>query len=149
MEQKQDYSEVCTTENISDTTSSINSNTNVNYCAICIETEEANDRYIKFPCQHIFHVKCFESFLDYNILHQPRKENIDCPICRETFSTNTLKQVFNVCHHNPNQDITVYIQNEVNEQNVARVRSCTKADIIAIIVLSIAITIFLTILYNT
>lgn len=149
MEQNIIENEDITNINIgTENTSENNSNTG-NYCSICIETEPSNTRYIKFPCGHIFHVKCFEEYLDYNISHQPRKQVINCPVCRQTFLTNALKHIFDISHEHPSESITLFIQDDINEEETIQ-RQCgfSKADTVAICIMLIAITIFLLMLYN-
>lgn len=143
-----DYNEINTSEHSETSTNSIQSS----YCSICLETEEVDKRYIKFPCQHIFHVGCFEQYLDYNISKKPSNSSIDCPVCREAFSTTTLKSVFDVCHENPNEDITVLIHNSNNsttaETNPSPVRGCKPADVFVILLLLLGLTLYLLALYK-
>lgn len=147
-----DYVEVDTSEH-SDTNSDNNS-VKSSYCSICLETEELNTKYIEFPCQHIFHIKCFETYVDYNIKHKPTKENIECPICRESFSTNTLKTVFNISHENPNENITILIPNRDNNTSMevnrgtTYIRKCKSVDIFVIVILLLFITMYLIVLYK-
>lgn len=149
-----DYTEVCPSEGTDDNDSVATSTSNTStYCSICLETELLDKRYIKFPCDHIFHVHCFEAYIDYNISHKPDSENISCPICRASFSKTSLKHVFNVSQEYPNHHITLLLQPDMNEepdivQQRDRARGCTKNDLIALVVLLTAITIFLLIIYN-
>jgi Ring finger domain len=140
---KEDYTEVCSIDSNSDVASSSS-----NYCSICLETEPSDKRYIKFPCEHIFHVCCFEVYVDYNISHKPDNENISCPICRKDISTDTLKNVFNVSHENHNQNITLLVHTDISEDgNTQRLQ----IELIAIFVFLffIFLTLFLTFIYNT
>lgn len=145
---KQDYSEICANEEPPtdiDTLSDTTSNTST-YCSICLETEQSNKRYVKFHCDHTFHIDCFETYFDYNISHKPNIENISCPICRKDISTNTLKNVFNVSHENENQNITLLVQTDISEeQNTQRLHT----ELIAIFVFLLFLTMFLTFLYHT
>jgi len=148
----QDYEEVDTSEHSE--TSSDNSSVKKSYCSICLETEEMNIKYIKFPCHHVFHVSCFETYFQYNVIHTPRKENIECPICRKQFSTNTLKSVFNISRENPNENITILIpsrdENTVTEihSEPNQLRRCTTADAFVIFILLMFITMYLIVLYK-
>lgn len=148
-----DYTEVCPSEGSDDNASVATSvsNSREPYCSICLETEALDKRYIKFPCDHIFHVHCFELYVDYNISHKPNDDDISCPICRASFSTVSLKRVFNISQEHPNHHITLLIETErAEEPNIIqqRARGCTKNDLLVLLVLLTAITIFLLILYN-
>lgn len=143
-----DYAQIDSSEHSQTSSDSIKSS----YCAICLETEEVNTRYIKFPCQHVFHIHCFETYVDYNIEHKPSKANIECPVCRQLFSTNTLRTVFSISHESPNENITILIPSTDNtvptEVNTTRARGCTQADIFVIILLFLGLTLYLLALYK-
>lgn len=48
-----------------------------NECAICISQFDDHDTVVELHCQHIFHNKCFDAFLE-------NTEQVKaCPICRE------------------------------------------------------------------
>lgn len=155
LDESQDYTKVETLSENSETSKDSESETNSvksNYCSICLETEELNIRYIKFPCQHIFHVHCFEEYFQYKISHKPSEAHIECPICRTTFSTNTLRSVFNISHENPDENITILIPNTDDNMRVAtnttQVRGCTTADVVVIFLLLLGLTLYLLALDN-
>jgi hypothetical protein len=51
-------------------------------CSICIDTED--DDFDELPCGHKFHLCCLTNYITYNT----RRQEIDCPLCREVFMTN-------------------------------------------------------------
>jgi hypothetical protein len=132
-------------DNDSDDTSVSNTST---YCSICLETEQSNNRYIKFYCDHTFHVDCFETYFDFKISHKPNIENISCPICRKDISTNTLKNVFNVSQENHNQNITLLVQTDISEDDNTR-RLQTELIAIFVFVFFIFLILFLAFIDNT
>lgn len=126
------------------------SNTSIvstNYCPICIETE-INTRYIKFPCDHVFHVNCFEKYLDYNMSHTPTKDNIECPICRKSFSTTTLRSVFYMSHQNTSENIEILVPSIDNNRYSCDIRGCRIADFLVIVLLFLGLTLYLLALYK-
>lgn len=140
-----DYIEIDSSHHSQSSTNSKKSN----YCSICLETEEINTRYIEFPCQHVFHVYCFETYIEYNIHHNPNKVHIKCPICRKTFSSKTLKNIFSISHENRDKNITVLIPNDDDTiTNTSQIRECTRADVCVILFLILGITLYLLALDN-
>jgi hypothetical protein len=106
------------------------------YCSICLETEEIKKRYVKFPCKHMFHVICFEEYLDYSLSHQPDQENIACPICRKQFLTSILKTTFNVSHEDSDDDLTLIIPNNIYDYTYISQQCISKrVEIIFVIIL--------------
>lgn len=148
----EEYVEVNTSEH-SDTVSDDNS-IRSSYCSICLETEEINARYIKFPCQHIFHLCCFEKYFEYNISHKHTKQIIECPICRKSLSTNKLKTVFDISNKNLNGNLTILIHDsdestvtEVDRQ-IIQTSGCRAPDVLVIIFLMLGLTLFLLAIYK-
>lgn len=47
-------------------------------CIICIEDYNTNDTIRILGCNHIFHTKCIETWIQYS-------SNTQCPICSEPF----------------------------------------------------------------
>lgn len=129
------------------------------YCSICLNTEQNDTRYMNFPCQHVFHVKCFEEYFDYNMQNDPDVNLIQCPICRKTLPTNVLHSVFYVAHENPNRHINIIIRDDNNNNNEMAFEQqtntqapmhqrCRKADIVVITLLLLGLTLYLLALYK-
>lgn len=128
------------------------------YCSICLNTEQNDTRYMNFPCQHVFHVKCFEEYFDYNMQNDPDVNLIQCPICRKTLPTNVLHSVFYVAHENPNRHINIIIRDDNNNNEMAFEQQtntqapmhqrCRKADIVVITLLLLGLTLYLLALYK-
>lgn len=111
-------------------------NNETTYCSICLETEETKKRYVKFPCTHLFHVICFEEYLNYYLLHQIDKESIACPICRKQISTSILRTTFNVCHEDSDDDLTLIIPNNIYDYRYISQQCINKrVEIICVIII--------------
>jgi DNA-directed RNA polymerase subunit RPC12/RpoP len=84
------------------------------HCSICL-TDISNHASTTLQCEHTFHTHCYTTFLAHNIIN--KKEDIQCPLCRETIlqivvhSPTNIHLITNV-HDDDNQE-----EGEDNEGN--------------------------------
>lgn len=51
-------------------------------CVICLENITPDTSYT-LPCNHVFHIECFENYFVYN--YDQEANTIECPICKAEF----------------------------------------------------------------
>ena len=48
-------------------------------CSICLDEYKNEDKILKYPCDHIFHKKCIETWIKIEV---DNKNTPSCPCCR-------------------------------------------------------------------
>ena len=62
--------------------------TSISDCVICIE-ELTDKGIIKVECEHIFHKKCFNTYVEHKIKD---RLGITCPLCRKEIEVKLTKR---------------------------------------------------------